>query len=63
MYAFGSTVSADRLNQEVILTQVRSPLVVRQVRGELVRAFDYDNQPVWVHASWLDPVEDMRMAS
>ena len=63
MYAHGVTVSADRLNSEVALTHVQSPLVVRQVRGEMVRAFDYDNQPVWVHASWLDPVEDLRMAS
>ena len=63
MYAYGSTVSADRLNSETVVTRVQSPLVVRQVRGEMVRAFDYDNQPVWVHASWLDPVEDLRMAS
>jgi len=63
MFTHGATVSAARLNQEVTLTKVQTPFVVRQVRGEMVRAFDADNQPAWVHSSWLDLVEDRRMAA
>ena len=58
MFAIGQVVSADRLNAETALTKVQTPLIVRQVRGELVRALDRFQQPVWVHIGWLDPIND-----